>query len=80
MHIITDYINRDNSPRMPWHDIACCFTGLAVQDVIKHFAQRYEKVKFEVFPIHLMIVCWTVDLIIVGHRKKPPKQRKRHGY
>ena len=32
---------------MPWHDTACSFTGSAVQDVIKHFAQRWEKVIYK---------------------------------
>ncbi|XP_046851150.1 phospholipase D1-like [Xenia sp. Carnegie-2017] len=28
-------------PRMPWHDVACVFTGDAVSDAVKHFSQRY---------------------------------------
>ncbi|CAB4034965.1 Phospholipase D2 [Paramuricea clavata] len=36
-----DYVDRSEIPRMPWHDVACAFTGAAVSDVAKHFIQRY---------------------------------------
>ncbi|XP_046844970.1 phospholipase D1-like [Xenia sp. Carnegie-2017] len=36
-----EYINRSQIPRMPWHDVACAFTGDAVSDAVKHFRQRY---------------------------------------
>ena len=32
-------------PRMPWHDVACSFTGPPAHDVAKHFIQRYNSVK-----------------------------------
>ena len=39
------YISRTRTPRMPWHDLACAFIGLAVSDAVKHFAQRYKALK-----------------------------------
>lgn len=36
-----EYVNRSKIPRMPWHDVACAFTGAAVSDAVKHFIQRY---------------------------------------
>ena len=33
--------NRSHVPRMPWHDVACAFTGVAVSDAVEHFTQRY---------------------------------------
>ena len=39
-----DYIDRRKVPRMPWHDVACAFTGAAVHDVARHFIQRYNHI------------------------------------
>ena len=36
-----DGVERNEIPRMPWHDVSCAFTGEAVQDAVKHFTQRY---------------------------------------
>ena len=36
-----DYVDRKVIPRMPWHDVSCSFTGAPVQDLYKHFIQRY---------------------------------------
>ena len=41
---MVDYIDRSLVPRMPWHDVACSFTGPPVHDVAKHFIQRYNSV------------------------------------
>ena len=38
---LEDYVDRGSVPRMPWHDVACMFTGLPASDVAKHFIQRY---------------------------------------
>ena len=35
---------RNEVPRMPWHDVACCFNGEAAMDVAKHFIQRYNAI------------------------------------
>ncbi len=34
-------VERDEIPRMPWHDVSCAFTGEAVQDAVQHFTDRY---------------------------------------
>ena len=39
-----EHVNRSRIPRMPWHDVACAFTGAAVSDAVKHFIQRYNAV------------------------------------
>ena len=41
---MVDYVNRSQVPRMPWHDVACSFTGRPAHDVAKHFIQRYNSV------------------------------------
>ena len=40
-----DYVDRSKDPRMPWHDVACSFSGLPVLDVVRHFIQRYNSIK-----------------------------------
>ena len=40
-HPMVDYVDRSQVPRMPWHDVACSFTGPPAHDVAKHFIQRY---------------------------------------
>jgi phosphatidylserine/phosphatidylglycerophosphate/cardiolipin synthase-like enzyme len=32
-----DLINRDEFPRMPWHDVAVLVQGDAVKDLTRHF-------------------------------------------
>ena len=34
-------VERNEIPRMPWHDVSCSFTGEVVQDAVKHFTDRY---------------------------------------
>jgi phospholipase D1/2 len=36
-----EYVDRNQIPRMPWHDVACAFIGAAVLDAVQHFIQRY---------------------------------------
>lgn len=42
-----DYYNcfhnsKRSEPRLPWHDVACSFTGEAAEDVASHLIQRYD--------------------------------------
>jgi phosphatidylserine/phosphatidylglycerophosphate/cardiolipin synthase-like enzyme len=37
-----DYIDRQTTPRMPWHDIAVFVEGACVVDLVRHFLQRWE--------------------------------------
>ncbi|VDO00428.1 unnamed protein product [Rodentolepis nana] len=36
-----DRINRNEVPRMPWHDVGCVVTGSIVSDFSRHFIQRW---------------------------------------
>ncbi len=38
---LEDHLDRSIEPRLPWHDVACSFTGEAVGDLVKHFIERY---------------------------------------
>lgn len=39
--IFKDYIDRKESPRMPWHDEALVVNGEAARDCARHFIQRW---------------------------------------
>lgn len=41
---LEDYegVERNEIPRMPWHDVSCAFKGEAVQDAVRHFIDRYK--------------------------------------
>ncbi|XP_059486172.1 phospholipase D2 isoform X2 [Neocloeon triangulifer] len=43
----SDSINREQTPRMPWHDIGVMVQGLAARDVARHFIQRWNAIKLE---------------------------------
>lgn len=38
---VPDFIERDKTPRMPWHDIGAVVYGKAARDVARHFIQRW---------------------------------------
>ncbi|KAL3120771.1 hypothetical protein niasHT_008063 [Heterodera trifolii] len=42
-----DFINRYDTPRMPWHDIHSIVYGSAARDVARHFIQRWNAAKTE---------------------------------
>lgn len=42
-----DFIDRYQTPRMPWHDIASVVHGRAARDVARHFIQRWNFTKVE---------------------------------
>ncbi|KAM7345990.1 phospholipase D isoform 3-T4 [Cochliomyia hominivorax] len=42
-----DIIDRNTTPRMPWHDVAICVVGAAARDVARHFIQRWNAMKLE---------------------------------
>lgn len=44
-----DFIERDKTPRMPWHDIGAVVYGKAARDVARHFIQRWNFCKTEKF-------------------------------
>uniref|UniRef100_A0A915LU94 Phospholipase n=1 Tax=Meloidogyne javanica TaxID=6303 RepID=A0A915LU94_MELJA len=43
----SDFINRYDKPRMPWHDIHSIVYGSAARDVARHFIQRWNATKTE---------------------------------
>ncbi|XP_064490341.1 phospholipase D2-like isoform X2 [Ornithodoros turicata] len=46
-HPFVDIVNRNKTPRMPWHDIGAMVCGAAARDVARHFIQRWNFTKFE---------------------------------
>ncbi|XP_046394345.1 phospholipase D1 [Ischnura elegans] len=42
-----DFINRNVTPRMPWHDIGVMVQGAPARDVSRHFIQRWNAAKEE---------------------------------
>ncbi|XP_054157366.1 phospholipase D1-like [Oppia nitens] len=43
----TDLVDRNSTPRMPWHDLSCMVMGRAARDVARHFIERWNFTKFE---------------------------------
>lgn len=41
-----DSIDRNTTPRMPWHDVSCVVLGSVARDVARHFIQRWNYTKF----------------------------------
>lgn len=42
-----DLVDRNTTPRMPWHDVGALVVGAAARDVARHFIQRWNAVKLE---------------------------------
>ncbi|KAL1803711.1 phospholipase D zeta 1 isoform X2 [Daucus carota subsp. sativus] len=42
---MTDEIDREKYPRMPWHDVHCALWGPPCRDVARHFVQRWNHAK-----------------------------------
>lgn len=45
--MISDLVDRNTTPRMPWHDIGVVVQGAAARDVARHFIQRWNAIKLE---------------------------------
>ena len=54
--LLVDFIDRTQTPRMPWHDIGGVVYGKTARDVARHFIGRWNQTK----------VC-TDMLLYVGH-------------
>ena len=39
-----DGVEKNEIPRMPWHDVSCSVTGEVVQDAVRHFTDRYNAI------------------------------------
>lgn len=42
-----DLVDRNSTPRMPWHDVGVMVQGAAARDVARHFIQRWNAAKLE---------------------------------
>ncbi|XP_072941538.1 phospholipase D1 isoform X2 [Epargyreus clarus] len=42
-----DLVDRNTTPRMPWHDVGVAVQGAAAKDVARHFIQRWNAIKLE---------------------------------
>lgn len=42
-----DLVDRQTTPRMPWHDVGVIVMGAAARDVARHFIQRWNATKLE---------------------------------
>ncbi|BES97997.1 Phospholipase D Active site motif [Nesidiocoris tenuis] len=42
-----DLVDRNKTPRMPWHDVGVAVKGSAARDLARHFIQRWNAVKLE---------------------------------
>ena len=40
-----DAVNRQQEPRLPWHDVHCMLRGEVVSDLVRHFVQFWNHVK-----------------------------------
>lgn len=40
-----DLVNRETTPRLPWHDIHVMVQGTAARDIARHFIQRWNAIK-----------------------------------
>ena len=79
--ILLEYMDRRTDHRMPWHDVACSFTGAPVGDAAKHFIQRFNSnkvnnlryVDFEPHPclwpsLHSSDNCSSIRVSIDGYK------------
>ncbi|GIY48766.1 phospholipase D1 [Caerostris darwini] len=46
----SDFIDRDVTPRMPWHDVGLFIQGRIARDVARHFILRWNHAKAEIYP------------------------------
>ena len=50
-----DFIERDKTPRMPWHDIGGVVYGKAARDVARHFIGRWNFTKVCYLTFHVLL-------------------------
>ncbi|XP_021931643.1 phospholipase D1 isoform X2 [Zootermopsis nevadensis] len=48
-----DLVDRNTTPRMPWHDVGTMVVGAAALDVARHFIQRWNAIKLEKAKLNL---------------------------
>ena len=62
---LADLVNRNTTPRMPWHDIGAVVVGTAARDVARHFIQRWNAVKVCCSGSRTSITCFKT-----GYKKR----------
>jgi phospholipase D1/2 len=68
-----DLVDRNTTPRMPWHDLSCIVTGAAARDVARHFIERWNFTKFEKAKFH-DTYPWLIPKSYANvNQIKPPK-------
>ena len=51
-----DELDRRKYPRMPWHDVHCALWGPPCRDVARHFVQRWNHAKVNLYLIYFLCV------------------------
>ena len=69
---MTEMLDRNTEPRMPWHDIASVTHGVAARDAARHFIQRWNFTKVSAIVYSLLAVKlgkWTLLIHLIN---EPP--------
>lgn len=62
---MTDEIDREQYPRMPWHDVHCALWGPPCRDVARHFVQRWNYAKVSPFSTNHLFFYMLSDIKMV---------------
>lgn len=64
--MFSDFIDRQATPRMPWHDIGAVVYAKAARDVARHFIQRWNFTKVRTLvSIMFYVIAWKHFFYIV---------------
>ena len=69
-------VERNEIPRMPWHDVSCAFKGEVVQDAVRHFIDRYKGLEpwwqsfWSSFRVNFQSVVKPLPNIFPPHKSK----------
>lgn len=73
--LLTDLVDRNTTPRMPWHDVGALVVGAGAQDVARHFIQRWNAVKVCCSGSSMSVACFrTVYKIVTAHHERRCKR------
>jgi phospholipase D1/2 len=56
-----DEFDRNNEPRLPWHDVSCVVRGTVVSDIARHFIQQWNYAKTDKHKGQVNIELLTVS-------------------
>jgi hypothetical protein len=57
-----DELDRRKYPRMPWHDVHCALWGPPCRDVARHFVQRWNHAKVNLWLVNIFFMCQSNSL------------------